>query len=134
MQKRFSRDIASLQEVFDFVAAFLRARSIPESNSFNVHFVVEELFTNSVKYSPEGDDIAVAITTEDAHVVIRFTDHSVRPFDVTKDAPTVNTKAGGEERKVGGLGIHLVRSMARDVSYRHVDGNSEITVKLPLEE
>jgi anti-sigma regulatory factor (Ser/Thr protein kinase) len=39
-----------------------------------------------------------------------------------------------EARKIGGLGLHLIKRMARDVSYDYKDKNSTITIKMGLED
>ena len=51
------------------------------------------------------------------------------PFNPFSEAPP-NTKQTMEDRPVGGLGIHLVRSMMDEVSYhRRIDRNVATLVK-----
>ena len=49
------------------------------------------------------------------------------PFDpLSLAAPDL--AAGLDERSMGGLGIHLVRELVDEVSYRRVDGRNELTL------
>jgi serine/threonine-protein kinase RsbW len=92
-----------------------------------VCFIVEELFTNMVKYNPEATrDIALSMGQSNATLTVRLTDFDVAPFDVTR-APQVDVTKPLEERAIGGLGLHLVRQMADTIRYEYADGRSTIT-------
>ena len=65
-------------------------------------------------------------------VVITLIDRQVSGFDITT-APAPDIDRLMDERRAGGFGIHLVRKMADEVSYRHQDGNSTIRVTRRLE-
>ena len=41
-----------------------------------------------------------------------------RPFDPFADAPTPDLEQSLDERPVGGLGVHLIRSFMEEVGYR----------------
>lgn len=133
MEERFERRIDALDAVFAFMEEFFASRGISESNAFHASFIVEELFTNAVKYSPGGKEIALELERKDDELTIRLTDFGVEPFDPT-GAPDVDTTLPLEARKIGGLGLHLIKRMARDVSYDYKDKNSTITIKMGLED
>jgi serine/threonine-protein kinase RsbW len=92
-----------------------------------VCFIVEELFTNMVKYNPDAiRDIALSFGQNNSTLTVRLTDFDVAPFDVTR-APPVDVTKPLEERAIGGLGLHLVRQMADTIRYEYADGRSTIT-------
>ena len=132
MERDFERDLRSLDAITRYVAEFFEAAAISGENDLYVNLVIEELFTNAVKYSPEGGDVTIALTKQDGDLVIRLSDHDVEPFDVTT-APDVDTSLPVKDRRRGGLGLHLVKKIARDVTYQYVDRCSVITVKMALE-
>jgi anti-sigma regulatory factor (Ser/Thr protein kinase) len=133
MEKKFKREVASLEKIFEFVGEFVEANSIDEGTVFTINFVVEEIFTNMVKYSPESsNDILVGLEREDRTLTIHLTDFNVEPFDLTKSAE-VDIHQALKERKVGGLGIHLVRKMVDSVDYEYKDRISKVTLKKTLE-
>jgi len=133
MERRFKREIASLDAIFDFVAEFLARNEIPPSNSFYADLVIEELFTNMVKYSKDGtQDIAIRLDREEQRLIISLKDFDVEAFDVTRSRE-VDVNRPMSERKAGGLGIHFVKQVADSVHYEYKDRNSTITVTRRLE-
>ena len=133
MEKKFRRDISSLNDIFGFVHDFLSLNHINDAVRFSIDFMVEELFTNMVKYNPgNSNDILINITKIGSRLTLSLTDFDVDPFDLTKTAEVDVTRSLAE-RKVGGLGIHLVKKMVDDIDYEYVDRMSKITVTKNLE-
>ncbi len=133
MERRFRRDYCALEEIFGFVSEFLTADGIDAANEFALDLIIEELFTNFVKYNADGKlPISIALNGDGEHVAIEITDYQVAGFDVTR-APAPDIHRLMNEGRAGGLGLHLVKRMADDVSYSHVGGNSIIRVMLRLE-
>lgn len=126
--RRFPRTTAALETIFAFVAEFLAAEGIERERAFDFDLIVEELFTNMVKYSREGqDDIEIALTREADGLRMTLRDFNVERFDVT-GTPDVDVTRPISERKAGGLGLHLVRRMADRFEYDYQDRVSTITV------
>ena len=132
-ERRFPRDLASLQAMFEFVSEFLTARSLPFSNAFPLELILEELFTNVLKYRKGGDDaVLVRIGVEDGRLVLSFVEFNVDPFDITQ-IPEPDLTVPAHERRAGGMGIHLVKKLADRVSYTHEDGMSVTTITKSVE-
>ncbi len=133
MERRFKREIKSLDKIFDFINEFVTAHNVDDSMTFSINFVVEELFTNMVKYNSQSEhDILVSLSREDNKLIIRLTDFDAELFDVTK-AEDVNIHQRLEDRKIGGLGIHLVKKMVDQVNYEYVNRQSTVTLIKNLE-
>jgi phosphoserine phosphatase len=127
IRRYFKRSYDSLEGIFRFVEEFLAGRSIDVALREPVCFIVEELFTNMVKYNPDAiRDIALSFGQNNSTLTVRLTDFDVAPFDVTR-APPVDVTKPLEERAIGGLGLHLVRQMADTIRYEYADGRSTIT-------
>ena len=63
-ERRFGRTFGSLESIFGFVAEFLEANGLPASAAFELDLVIEELFTNMVKYHPHGaPEIEIGLDT-----------------------------------------------------------------------
>ena len=132
-ERRFRRDIASLQSMFQFVSEFLTAEGIPLSNAFELELIVDELFTNVLRYSRGGDDtVAVRIGLEGERLVLSFAEFGVEPFDLTR-IPDPDLTVPLHERKAGGMGIFLIKRLADQVSYDHRDGVSTTTITKKVE-
>lgn len=127
VRRYFKRSYDSLDPMFRYIEDFFAGRSIDPALKEPVCFIVEELFTNMVKYNPEATrDIALSLGQGGATLTVRLTDFDVAPFDVTR-APPVDITRPLEERQIGGLGLHLVRQMADTIRYEYADGRSTIT-------
>ena len=127
MQKKLNRSYDSLEEMYELTERFFLNENVEPSIRFPVHFVMEELFTNMVKYHPENsNDILLAVNATGDGVSVSLTDYDVDAFDVTIDR-NVNTDAPLEERTPGGLGLHLIHKMVDTLDYDYADRNSTVT-------
>jgi anti-sigma regulatory factor (Ser/Thr protein kinase) len=128
LERRFPRNIGGLPAIFDFVSEFAAAQGLSDDQRFDVDLIVEELFTNMVKYNRDGvQDISIGLNRQGAQLILTLRDFDVEPFDPTQSA----TPAAGDQEdgpRGGGRGLHLVRSVADDVRYDYRDRNSTITV------
>jgi anti-sigma regulatory factor (Ser/Thr protein kinase) len=131
LARRFPRAIASLPALVAFVREFFLARGLDPDEAFDVDLVVEELFTNMVRHARGGGaEIELGLDREDSVVVVRIRDEGAEPWDPTQaPAPDLERPL---ERKPGGLGIYLVRRLARDFRYAHENGVTTLTVRLAV--
>jgi anti-sigma regulatory factor (Ser/Thr protein kinase) len=113
---------------------FAQAKQLGAPQRFLLQFVLEELFTNMVKYNPDGaGGIGVALALEGRSLAIRLTDPDCPSFDIRTDAPVVDPGAPLEARSPGGLGIHLVKEMVDRVEYDHLERAGTIRLYKELE-
>lgn len=127
MHKKFVRSYDSLKAIYDFTEAFFEAEHVAESTRYPVHFAMEELFTNMVKYNPENhQDILLDVEKGESDVTVTITDFDVEAFDVTAKR-RVDTESPLADRPVGGLGLHLIRHMVDTLNYHYADRQSRIT-------
>ncbi len=127
MQKKFIRSYDSLGKIFEFTELFFEKESIEASVRYPVHFVMEELFTNMVKYNPgNSSDILLTVGRMNGGITVSMTDYDVDAFDVTANR-RVDTEAPLDKRKVGGLGLHLIQKMVDSLEYDYADRQSTIT-------
>ena len=127
-QRKFTRRLAALEGISQFVSGFTARHGISDSVTFGLNLAVEELFVNMVKYNPQNrNDILVGLAKGADRIVVSLTDYGVEPFDVTK-ADGYDTTRPLDKRPIGGLGIHLARSMVDEITYQYTDGQSKITL------
>jgi serine/threonine-protein kinase RsbW len=127
---RFRRDIGALPEVFDLVGRFFSNEAIDPGLRFPVDFALEEIFTNFVKYNPQGtSDIGIRLGMTGGELTLALTDFdSATPFDIRKDAPVVDTDLPLQQRKPGGLGVHLIKKLMDRIEYSYENRVSTITL------
>jgi anti-sigma regulatory factor (Ser/Thr protein kinase) len=102
---------------------------------FRVNLILEELVINIMDY---GDDegrhrIEVTVTSDPDEVVMDLVD-SGKPFDPTHDAPEPDIGASLDERRVGGLGVYLTRTMVEEMRYRREAEHNHLTLVMSREE
>ena len=133
MQKKFKKEIGSLDAIFNFIHQFIITYEIQESLTFKMNLIVEEVFTNLVKYNRQSlNDILINLTKEKETISICMTDFDVHSFNVT-ESKEPNIYKSLKDRTVGGLGLHLVRKIADKMEYEYKNGNSVITLLIKLE-
>ena len=133
MEQQFRREIQVLDAIFDFLDAGISSYGLNDSLAFTLKFAVEEIFTNMVKYNPRSpEDIRIAMNVRKDSLILQLIDFETEPFDITK-TEEVNVTLPIDERKPGGLGIHLVKAMVDKVDFEHIGNKSTITLTLKLE-
>jgi sigma-B regulation protein RsbU (phosphoserine phosphatase) len=127
----FPRKIDSLPHVMDLVG-----KAVPDidpKTRYAVELALEEIFTNMVKYNATGKgDIRVELALRDQDVVVTITDFDTPRFDPVSEAPQVDVNRPLEERREGGLGIHLVKQMMDRIEYSHQNRTGTITLRKRL--
>jgi serine/threonine-protein kinase RsbW len=113
------RQIGQIAGIFDFTAEFFGLHAIDRRLLGTVDLALEELFTNMVKYSPETDAaVRVDLVAVAGGIEVSLTDTGVEPFDVTQ-APEVDIHAPIDQRRPGGLGLHLIRRLVDHIGYEY---------------
>ncbi|MGH2566851.1 MAG: ATP-binding protein, partial [Bacteroidota bacterium] len=124
MKRKFKRDIDSLEKVFTFLHEFMTLHNVSQEVAIRMDLVVEELFTNMIKYNPGArEDINIRLQLFSNSLSIFLTDPNSQLFDITKVAEA-KLDLPLQDRKPGGLGIHLVKTLTDSVRYEHENGTS----------
>ncbi len=130
----FPRDLGALPSVLDWAEGFSGEAGLGPRHGFLVSFVLEELFTNMVKYNPGGGGrIAVELGLEGPELRIQLRDPDCPAFDIRTDAPAVDPALPLEDRTPGGLGVHLVKAMVDRIDYDHTGRTGTLRLTKRLE-
>lgn len=125
-QRDFARSNDSLDEIFAFVRSALDAGGAGDADAYAILMAVEELFTNMVKYNATGTGrIDLEIECAAGSMACVLTDPDSERFDMTQ-APEVDIHQPVEQRRPGGLGIHLVRRLVDSIAYEYAGRRSRI--------
>lgn len=122
------RSISSLEALFEFLREHIEAHALDETTAYSLNLAAEELFTNMVRHNEgAGEFISIDLDISDQRIRLLLVDHDVEPFDPSS-VPAVDVSRPAEDRKPGGLGMHLVRSIVDEVSYEYADREMRVTV------
>ena len=118
-----------LAAIIDAVEDLGRRERWPDALLFRVNLALEELGLNIMDYGYDGGpcDIDIVLTSDDDAVTIEIIDGGP-PFDPLHDAPTPDLDTAIEDRRIGGLGVHLVRTLMDDLRYRREHGKNHLTL------
>lgn len=131
---RLQADLAEITRLHTSLETFAVHCSLSEDVRFTLNLVLDELVTNAISYGFTGiaqPQVHVQITLDQdyAHVCLRDNGHAFDPFN---EAPAPDLDASLEHRRIGGLGIHFVRSMMDTCHYQRDGDWNVISMGLPL--
>lgn len=122
--------LSEVERLGRIVEAFCESGGIGPELIFPVNLALDEVVTNVIRYAHDDErphPIVVRLAI-DEHALTAEVEDDGRPFNPL-DVPPPDIGAGLEERPIGGLGIHLVRSVMSSVEYRREGGRNVLTMK-----
>ena len=125
-----SNDIHQITLLEGFIDKMAEENDLDPSLAMSLNLALEEAVTNAIMYAyPQGTEgkVELGAVVEAGHRLTFTLADKGKPFDPTK-VPEADISASLEERKIGGLGIHLVRSIMDSVSYKRLEGKNVLTM------
>lgn len=113
-----------LDEIRDFVAEIARRAGFNDRDVYNIQLATDEAASNIIEHAYEGVGdgvLELSCGMDGDSIKIVLTDHG-EPYD-PESIPMPDLKADLSERKIGGLGIFLMRKLMDTV---HYESHSEI--------
>jgi serine/threonine-protein kinase RsbW len=121
-------ELSAVSRAAEKLKVFCRDQGIPEPIAHKFGLALDEALTNIVSHAfPDGGrhSIEVRIARRDDHLMAIVSDDGEAFDPLAHPAPDV--RAPVEHRKVGGLGIHLLRTLMDTAEYRRIGGRNELT-------
>ena len=122
--------VENIGTVTDFINEELERLDFPMKAQMQIDIAVDELFSNIARYA-YGSGVGKATVRfeekpDSDAIAITFIDEG-KPFNPL-ETPEPDTTLSADERKIGGLGIFLVRKTMDGVSYKYEDGQNRLTI------
>ena len=119
-------EAAQLPVLTRFLKEFWSTAALPPAESVKFELALEEVFMNVVMHgSPgAGTQVEVSVILCDGGLTLMVENEGPAFDPLLLPAPDV--AASLEERKVGGLGVFLVRQMMDAVSYQRVAARNQL--------
>ncbi len=119
-----------LETVLDFLRGHLEEEECPMKTMIQLEVSVEEIFVNIAHYAYEGGEgtavIELSILDEPKAAQITFRDRGVQFDPLAKPDPDVTESA--EERRIGGLGIFMVKKSSDGLTYEYKNGENVLVM------
>ena len=122
-------DGSSYAAVQDFLTDRLETAGISLRVQNRVQVAADEIWSNIVHYSG-ASQASLELRWEEETLFLRFTDDG-KPYDPTA-APEPDTTLTADERKIGGLGLHMVRKMTTSMTYQYSGAKNSLTLGFTL--
>ncbi len=131
---QFGNDLQELERMADIVQDFCARNALSPSLAYQLTLVLDELLTNVISYGYADDaehTIELTINLAEGSLTIEWEDdgEAFDPFKV--EEPDLESPI--EDRPIGGLGVHFVKTIMDTVAYRRRDGRNHLTMSKKLE-
>lgn len=108
---------------------WLRSHRAPPACIYLTLLAIEELATNCIKYAYDDDrqheiEIELALTPRALTIAVIDDGHPFDPLAV----PPPDMHPEIEDRPIGGLGIHVLRTLADQMTYERRDETNRVTL------
>ena len=123
--------VENITRVTAFVDEELEALGCPMKAQMQIDIAIDELFGNIAHYAynPEVGPatVRVEVVEDPLSVVVSFIDKGV-PYDpLSREDPDVELSL--EERRIGGLGIYMVKKSMDEISHEYKDGQNILRIR-----
>jgi serine/threonine-protein kinase RsbW len=118
VKSTFEANYESLETIRDFVGRSAEQSGLSERDVYAVQLATDEAVTNIIQHAFGGegnDEINIECDISPGKMTITIHDRG-KPFD-PGSVPEPNVKAELKDRKIGGLGMYLIRNMMDEVHY-----------------
>ena len=122
--------IENIEQATDFLNGILDKAGCSMRDRTKLDIALDELMSNVAQYAyaPGSGDITLSVEIPEApkRVVLTLRDSGMPYNPLKKEDPDITLSA--DERKIGGLGIFIVRKYMDDMTYAYKDGQNVVTL------
>ncbi len=128
-EREFGTEISLIPEILSFTEGFLKGAGL-EHLVFEVSLAIEEWYVNVVKYGFGEKNIGrvvVRFSLSEGVLEVELRDNGAK-FD-PHSIPPPERPESVEGARIGGLGIHLLRSLMDETDYKRVEGENILIMR-----
>ena len=133
LQVSLSPRLSAVRGLAQMVEEFGDANALPDQQVYMINLALDELITNMVTYGLRGVDrpkIEITLQVTDTMLSLYMVDNGQK-FDPTESRkPDLSSPV--DERPIGGLGLHLIKTFADRVQYEYSEGRNRLTLEHDL--
>ena len=130
LRLQIENNISELNRLNALLEQLAKEWKIPKEISFQINLALEEMVTNIINYVYEDKSshtITLSFILHGSVIIIQIEDGG-RAFNPLT-APEPDTTEPAEKRKIGGLGIHLVKKLMDTVTYARKNDKNILTIQ-----
>jgi len=122
-------ELAELAQLAAAAAAFWEGHAVPPGAAYAASLALEEMVSNVIRHGYRdraAHEIRIGLAVQPDALTITVEDDGCAFDPLGVPEPDVGRSLA--ERPVGGLGIHLVRKLCREMRYRRIDGHNHLEI------
>src|SRR5689334_18522158 len=125
-------DLSALAVMADAVEEHAARTGASPERAMQLVTALDEILTNIVTYGglAPGERIAVTVAIAEGALIATVEDPGPA-FDPLQEAPPPVLAGSAAERPIGGLGLHIARTLARRIDYVRRDGRNRLSLEFP---
>ena len=126
---RLTNDVAQVPLLNSFMKEIAAELHLVPAETERLNLALEEAVVNVMQYGYPEDttgNIEVTATADDTHLRLVISDDGI-PFDPT-DVDNADVTLDADDRPIGGLGVHLMRSFVDTINYNRIDNRNRLTL------
>jgi anti-sigma regulatory factor (Ser/Thr protein kinase) len=132
-ERRLAADLSSIESLAAGVTRWGSEAGLAEAAVFQINLVLEELVTNVITHGlgagqPGGISVRIGLTGGRLEIVLVDDAQVFDPFSI----PAPDITATLDDRPIGGLGVHLVRTLMDEWGYARVGGQNVVWLRKTL--
>ena len=120
--------ISDMTKVVDLVERFSDAHDIPQAVRNDLNLCLDELLNNTISYgyADRGHhSLVVTLSLTDGRLIAEIQDDA-KPFDPRQTTPM--PEGGLQARRIGGVGLHFVKTLMDEVGYLREGPRNVVTI------
>lgn len=125
-----TNNLSEIKQVYTQFEKFGELYHLKPDIIFSVNLAFDELLTNIISYGYNDDKehlihIHISLKNDELSAIIEDDGKAFNPLE----SPEPDTTTSLEERKIGGLGIHLTRHFIDELSYKRENDKNIVSFK-----
>lgn len=132
---RINNEISEITKVSQIFKNFSAQHQFSKKITHVFDLALDEILNNIITYGYEDNTehkIDIDIHLSETQLIVEIEDDGCE-FNPL-DAPEPDTASSLEERRIGGLGIHLIRNAMDDIQYKYENNKNCITIRKDIRE
>lgn len=127
---KFPANIELVDDMIDPIISSLREIGVEHKKIYQVNLALEEILVNIAKYAYPDDkgiiDISYEIDDNNKQLKVVIKDKGIEFNPLEKEDPDL--EASVENRKIGGLGIYIVKKIMDDIKYQRINNENVLEI------
>lgn len=132
---RVANELTETARAGEAVEAFCERNGVPAAAAYHLALALDEALVNTISYGfPEGGhrEITVELARRGEDIVIELVDDGVA-YNPLEEAPEPDLTSTLQERRIGGLGVHMIKTFMTEAAYSREDGKNRLRLRKHFE-